>query len=243
MASVVGDFICATRNLLSQGFRSLPVILGGSSLILGMTQGNFNFLFFFVGMFILAPTGALFLNILWELIFSNTPWWFTVPKHLWLLETATAEACALYTIGNPIDKAPETLNVVPTYWMTMIAFFFNYLFFNAYSLYGKQETSKASPVAVAARKSQSFISMVLLVGVGIVFTIMRYATSCETGLGLLVGWILGGSLSYGWYKFMKQCGLGRLDDLFGISNRILPLQSYQELDPTVCVPNYGTDEE
>jgi len=237
MSSALGSFICATRNILSQGFRSLPVILGGSALILGTTQGNFNFLFFFVGMFVLAPTGALFINTLWELVFGFTPWWLTVPKPFWLLEVGDTDACALYTVGIT-QGAAKFVNVVPTYWSTMIAFFFYYLFINARSLYNKQASSKASPSLVAARKSQTFISMIFLVGVAIVVTILRYGTSCETGLGLLIAWILGSSLAHGWYAFMKSCGLGRLDDLFGISNRILPLQSYEEADPTVCVPNY-----
>jgi hypothetical protein len=38
-----------------------------------MTQGNLNFLFFFVGMFILTPTASLILNVIWELLFANLP--------------------------------------------------------------------------------------------------------------------------------------------------------------------------
>jgi hypothetical protein len=240
MSSALGTFICATRNLLVQGFRSLPVILGGSALIIGMTQGNFNFLFFFVGMIILAPTGALFVNTVWELFFGFTPEWFTIPKVFWQIQTGNTDACALYTVG--VSGTPEVATVVPTYWTTMIAFFFYYLFINANALYNKQQTSKASPEAVATRKSQTFISMAFLIALAIIITILRYGTSCETGLGLLVGWILGSSLAHGWYKFMKACGVGRLDDLFGISNRILPLQSYEELDPTVCLPNYEKED-
>jgi hypothetical protein len=40
-----------------------------------------------------------------------------------------------------------------------------------------------------------------------------------------------------WYKFMRRCGLGRLDDIFGINNRILPMQSYETKEPTVCLPS------
>ena len=62
--SVISPFVCSTRNLLAQGFRSLPVILGSAVLVLGLAQGNFNLLFFFVGMCILAPTVTLGTNML-----------------------------------------------------------------------------------------------------------------------------------------------------------------------------------
>ena len=225
--------ICASRNFLSQGFRSLPVLLGGSIFFLGMAQGNFNLMFFFVGMFILTPLTAIFVNGIWELIFINTPGWLTVPPDMWLLSSANVEACNIFSVGAA--AASTTLNVVPSFWMSMIAFFFTYLFTNAKSLYEKQETSNAPKMAVVARKSQAVISMIIVTGLAVLITILRYGTSCETGLGILVSWILGSYLGYNWYKFMLNCGLGRLDDLFGINNRILPQQSYEDLDPTVCV--------
>ena len=83
--------------------------------------------------------------------------------------------------------------------------------------------------------------MLIVVAVGVLTTITRYASTCESMLGILVSWIVGGGLGYMWYEFMRSCGLGRLDDLFGISNRILPLQSYEEADPTVCVPDAKKD--
>ena len=119
----------------------------------------------------------------------------------------------------------------------MMAFFYTYLFSNALMLYTIQETSKAPKSAIEARKSQAMSSMILVVVLAVFSLIMRYATGCETGLGLLLSSALGYSLSHGWYKFMRNCGLGRLDDLFGISNRILPMQSYETSDPTVCLPS------
>lgn len=229
----MSDFICSTRNLLSQGFRSLPVMLGGSILLLGLLQSNFNLLFFFTGLFLITPIAATILNGVWELLFSLTPAWLTIPQQFWIVLGGGTEACSIFTSSS----GPSTpINSVPSYWMSMIAFFFSYLFFNAYTLYTKQGESKAPQEAIMARKSQAVMSMILLSAIGILFTIMRYGTSCETALGILVSWLLGGGLAYGWYEFMKRCGMGRLDDLFGISNRILPMQSYEENEPSVCVP-------
>lgn len=234
-STAVGDFICATRNTLAQSFRGLPVLLGGAVLFLGLTQGNFNLLFFFSGMFIVATTAAMVVNGLWEMIFSNTPSWLTIPASLWQTTAGNAEACNLFTIGFS-DKT-VMMNTVPSFWMTMMAFFFSYLFSNAMKLYNMQENSKAPKIQVTARKSQAITSMFVIVAVALVTTILRFSTSCETLLGIMGSWALGGYLGYAWYEFMRGCGLGRLDDLFGISNRILPLQSYEEADPTVCLPD------
>jgi hypothetical protein len=235
MDSWIGDFICSSRNVIAQGFRALPVILGGAVLFLGLTQGNFNFLFFFAGLFILAPTSALILNAIVEFIFSIVPDWLKLPDPMWIVPNGTAEQCSLITVG-PLEGVPGPVVVVPTYWMTMMAFFYGYLLFNAIRLYTRQADSKASPHLVDARKNQALISIVLVSVLAILTTIFRYATGCETGLGVLVSVALGGSLAYGWYNFMRACGLGRLDDLFGISNRLLPYQSKEDLEPSVCMP-------
>ncbi len=239
MASVVGDFIFTTRHILAQGFRSLPVILGGAIAVLGLTQGNFNLLFFFVGLCILTPTAVLLLDVLWEGAFSPTsilPSWLKIPEALWLVPAASAEQCTLVARGA-LQGIPGAANTVPSYWITMIVFFMFYLFINAYDLYNKKEVDGSDPHAVKARKSQAVISMIIVIALAILFTVMRIATSCETLLSVVVSWVLGYGLSYGWYSFMRACGMGRLDDLFGINNRILPQQSMEERTPTICAPS------
>ena len=235
MASVLGDIICSSRNFISQGFRSLPVILAGTTLLLGATQGNFNFLFFFVGLFVLAPTAALIVNGLTELAFVNVPILKLIPDILWLVPGGAGAQCALFSMPLSGDVS-IAMNSVPTYWMTIMAFFYSYLFQNALSLYEQQASSKAPANAISARKAQAGMCMAIIVALAIITTILRYATACETALGIIVAWGLGIGIGVGWYSFMKACGLGRLDDLFGINNRILPLQSYEDSDPTVCVP-------
>jgi hypothetical protein len=80
----------------------------------------------------------------------------------------------------------------------MMAFFFVYLFENALYLYKKQQTNKAPSQAVTARKAQALISMIVIVILGILFTIMRYATACETGVGVFLSILLGGYMAHGW---------------------------------------------
>lgn len=233
MASVIGDFVCGTRNFLAQGFRSLPVILASAVLILGLTQANFNLLFFFVGMFILSPLTALITNALCEFLFAKGPVWL---QPLWAVPNGAAMACQIFTIG-PSQPLGTPVNVVPSYWLTMMAFFFAYLILNAWNLYTLQANSKAPEAAVNARKSQAIMSIAIIGVLAVATFLLRYmSTGCETGFGVGLSAILGGGIAWGWYTFMRNCGLGRLDDLFGISSRILPMQSYEDVAPTVCVP-------
>ena len=237
MGSFLGDLACNIRSMTSQGFRSLPVLLAGSILVLGLAQGNFNLLFFFTGMFVLTPLATVILNMIVEFIFGIWP--FTnISKLFWQSDHANAEQCTLFATperGKEFNP-PTGGTVVPSYWTTIMAFFFSYLYFNANNLYDKPIDPNAPKKAVIARQSQSMISMIVLIITGILFTFFRYSTSCDTALGIFVSWILGYYLASGWYKFMKSCGLGRLDDLFGISNQLLPHQSYEDEDPKVCVP-------
>ena len=38
---------------------------------------------------------------------------------------------------------------------------------------------------------------------------------------------------------MRNCGFGRFDDIFGISNRLLSPEANETIPPTVCVPTKG----
>lgn len=230
MSSIISQFVCGSRSFFSQGFHSLPVVLSTTILVLGITQGNLNLLFFFVGLGIVAPLVSFLSNIALEFLFTK----LSVPPNLWQMAAGNAEQCILFT--KTTSSLAETMNVVPSYWITMMAFFFTYLFTNALDLYNKQSSSKASTAAVDARKSQTMISMITIIITGIIFTIFRFSTGCESGLGVTVSLVIGVLLANGWHAFMRQCGLGRLDDVFGISNRLLPLQSYEGPDNTVCVP-------
>jgi len=129
-------------------------------------------------MFLFTPIAAGLVNMLWELIFSNVHGWFAPPPELWKLPNGDAQACSIFTIGG--TEQPTTINVVPSYWMTMMAFFFVYLFENAYKLYIKQQAEKAPSQAVMARKAQALISMIVIV----VLYVSCYATQPHVRLDL-----------------------------------------------------------
>lgn len=236
MSEFLGDLICGTRNLLIQGFRSLPVLLGSSLLFMGLTQGNLNMLFFFTGLFIAAPLATFLVNLLSEWVFGKLldsaegrEWW-TVPF-------ATAEQCTLF--GTPVRGTEGSVAgpfcVVPTYWVVIMSFFFAYLLSNGSELLRKPASEKADPTLVSARKSQAILSITIVSLLMLFTVVLRYVTGCETALGMGIGALLGGWLGIGWFAFMRKCGMGRLEDVFGITNQILPTQSTEEQPPVVCV--------
>ncbi|NBW85173.1 MAG: hypothetical protein EBR50_07700, partial [Proteobacteria bacterium] len=76
-----------------------------------LAQGNFNLLFFFVGMFILTPVAVILANALFEFIFVNV-----LPdslQSLWLVANAGAPQCAIFTTAETANYA---LNGVPSLW-------------------------------------------------------------------------------------------------------------------------------
>ena len=230
--SFVGEFVCNTRNIVAQGFRSLPVLTSSAVLTLGLIQGNVNFILFAVGLLVLAPLGALLLNVATEFIFSYFPRIFPTP--LWQVPAADAGQCNLFAL---LPNGPPTpFNVVPTYWTTVTMFFYTYVFLNGLKLYRWQSHSRASVEAVEYRKYQTAIALFIIALLATVSIAFRAATSCETALGMSLGVLVGVLLGYGWYEALKACGLGQLDDIFGIFNRLLPLQSYEDNEPNVCVP-------
>ena len=238
MGSFLAELFCSIRHTTSQSFRSLPVLLGSAIFVLGLVQANLNLLFFFVGMFILTPLATVISNMIFDYVFDILDWFMPGMKIFTESKDVDAAQCALFTtpVYGAEFKTPVSGTVVPAYWLTMMAFFFSYLYFNASSLHDVKPEPNAPKKSILARESQSFIAMITVIITAILFTFARFTTSCDTGFGVLISWILGIYLAYFWYGFMRSCGLGRLDDIFGISNQLLPHQSFQDEDPTVCVP-------
>jgi hypothetical protein len=230
MASSIGNFVCEIRNFLDQGFRGLPTILASCIFLLGLLQGNLTYIFFFVGLFIVAPLSVLGFNGLFS-------WLYTLLKggeqsSMFYSPTGGAEQCLMFPVF-PSATLGGSMFVVPSYWVTIISFFFIYLFINAVSVYLEKSQEGASDEAVRRRKFQTGSSMFVILAFYIIFMILRYSSSgCETPLGMITGFIVGGTLSYGWYEAMKACGLGIFDDIFGIKTQMLVMES-QKIDPTV----------
>jgi len=53
-------------------------------------------------------------------------------------------------------------------------------------------------------------------------------------MGIVMGILIFGPLGYGWYTMLSKSNEGRLADLFGISNRILPASATKLDGPVAC---------
>jgi hypothetical protein len=221
MSSSVGSFVCGLRNFLDQGFRSLPTILANCILLLGLIQANLTYLFFFIGLFIAAPLASFGLNMGLSMLYNKFLTNYISPD-LFYLATGGAEQCQMFPVF-PIPALGGSSFVVPSYWVTIISFFFFYLFYNAYNVYNYESEKGASQEGIKRRKFRTGSSMFVLPLIYIIIMILRYSVSnCETPLGMIIGAGLGSFISYWWYIWMKSCGLGNYDDIFGIQTQILP---------------------
>lgn len=214
------DLVCSIRNFLAQGFRSLPTIIGGAILVLGLTQANYNYLFFFLGMILFAPSAALITNLFLELAASK----FKFIKDAFSVLGGSADQCSLFPILSSKNLNIESF-FAPSYWMATIAFFFGYILANASYLMLNVNDIDVSNDAKSLIKTQMITSIVIIFIVAILTFIARFAlTGCETGASMFLG-ILFSLLGWGWYDIVHRCKFGQFSDLFGISNRSYKVES------------------
>ena len=216
MDKVIKNLVYSSREFLVQGFRNMPIIILSTLLFIGTVQANFNYLFLATGMFLIVPTAVLLLNMISEFILPI----ITDNSNIWMkFSPPTCNILSSKSVPTNI-----LMNVTPSYWTPIMSFFFTYMFLNAYRLYNFSlgDKSLQNETGEDARKTQSIVAMILIILIGLLFLLLRITTGCETLLGYTLGLLVGGSLAYGWHAFLKACGMGRLDDMFGITSRILP---------------------
>jgi hypothetical protein len=229
MSSVIGNIIFGIREFVFQTFRGFPVIILGSILAFSVFQSNFNLMLVWIGLFLLTPIVVFGINQIVATLLSN-PLNASTNTFWKIFQNDT---CRMF---GPAGGTSPML-VFPSYWTSIMSFLFFYLFMNAYNIYSMPDQPKSPQESNDRRKSQTMIAMILLTIAAVITFVFRYAlTGCETMPGMIMGVLTGSLLGYGWYSFLAACGVGRLDDVFGIKNRILPMQVHSEQAPNMCVP-------
>lgn len=224
--------ILGLREYVLLSLKELPLIASAGPLFVGIVQGNINLILFALGTAILAPTAAALIGgvLRWPLT------WFNVPVNIW--KVAASDVSHLLPEAPLVDstRMRAAVNVVPTYWFTMSVFFFSYLALNAIALYKEPSQKGADTEKVENRKNQAVMSLILIItlGIAILGAKVWLSSGSETLLGISVGTLTGGVAAYGWFSFLRQCGMGRLEDVFGIQARILPEAAFGDT-PVVCV--------
>ena len=243
------DVISDIRVFLYGGIRSLPLTLAGTMILLGTFTANYAMLFFLVGYLILIPILAHIFNmIVGEGILEALK--------IESLKTNIGDICRV-TIPYETTKnmrGAESKIVLCSEWLAMMAFFFTYLFFNAYELYKYEPTDSTPDVSLTVtstdasdiikaqnRTTQAGFAMASIVLVGLLVIGYRiFYSGCEgtTISAIVCRIIMVGLFCYGgywWYVFLGSIGQNRLSDLFGIANRLLAPGAVTNA-PIACVP-------
>ena len=209
------------------GMRTLPITLAGTMAIIGLFTANYAMMFLLAGFIIVAPLLALFINMLADLAYVNLGWNF--------LRTKASDICDVSipfsTMSNP-SKSGD-VSILCTSSFGMICFFFGYILTNAVELYTQKHEEGADPAKVSNRKTHAVLAIASIVIFSFIAIGFRMYTGCEPTIGFLAAPLFG-ALGLGWYNMLSKQSGGRLADIFGISNRILPSSASTSV---ACIPS------
>ena len=210
------------------GMRTLPITLAGTMVILGLFTANYAMMFFLFGFMIVTPILSAILNKIADAL--------VLAFNFNIFKTKTSDICKIVipysTLSNP--SKVENENIVCTISFAMICFFLGYMMTNAVTLYRRPVEDGADPVKVSNRTSRAILSIISIVVFAIIAIGFRIYAGCEPNVGIVMGVLIFGALGYGWYTMLSGPSDGRLADLFGISNRILPASATAD-KPVACI--------
>ena len=246
------------QYFLVTGLKTLPLTIGGTLLIVGLTVANYPMLFFLVGYLLFVPLITFLFNVLMSMIKSDdNPDWL---KSIWpiLYSAKDKNVCNVISGVDGITKTDGFDNTV-SYWVAMTGFLLGYLITNAMTLYRKEtlyppvnvdqnstteEQAKAQAAAkdradagASNRKSQTLMAIIILSLLICVIVYMRIWDGCDGFLSLIFGVVFGG-IGVGWYQMLAKVGDDRLSDLFGIANRLMIPEAMFNA-PYACLPQAG----
>jgi hypothetical protein len=214
------SLLAASRMTILLAFKSLPLLLISFVGFLAIGLGNLGLFMLFIGHAIAVP-------IITELLHLGTG--------------STANMSTSNDIAQLVSLVPTTgasytapVNIMPSYWMAHISFFFGYLLMNAVSIYTQVADKTADKNMVTSRKSRAATIISSVVILLLVLSALRiYATGLETmgGVGLAI--VVLGFAGVGWYKLAETWG-ARNSDIFGIASQMVTQESGNNT-PMTCV--------
>jgi hypothetical protein len=240
LTTLIGDI----RAFVYNGLNVLPLTIIGTSLLLSLMTANYALLFMLFAMILIVP-GILFgANLLIDLFNSKrTPG--SAPPSRWFA-ASYSDACDLIP-PFPIPSKPASAMsyTFGSYWLAMVSFFFGYTIANGVALLKKETqqpvtdddaTQKMVTQGANNRKAQAIAAIVASVVLFIIVFVMRHMnTTCEPYLLSIFSVIAFGGLGAGLYGFLAVRGEDRLSDIFGIANRLLSPDAYNN-KPYACLP-------
>ena len=229
--------IGSIKEYVYRGFQQLPLVVGSTSLLFTIATGSIAHANIVLGMGILMPLYTVILqNVLaWSMnyLFPGSIFW----------KRATGDTCKIipdYKKTATLEFFANTTDgVVPSYWLTSMAFFIGYSISNAVDSLQTPAAPGSNEINYQQRNTHATIVIVILsIFTIFIFSIRFIFTSgCEgLGYGGIILSILTASGAAGLgnlvYKISRACG-ARSSDLFGILSQILPSSSTSPM-PVVC---------
>lgn len=212
----------SVKTILLLAFRSLPLLIISFIGFLAIGLGN-------MGLFILFIGHALAVPIVTEMIHVAT-------------KNNTDNLTSYNDVTQLVPTVPSTgvsyrnlVNIMPSYWMAHISFFFGYLLTNAVDIYTSQPLDKnASPILIESRKSRAATIMSITIILLLVLSYLRISTTgVEQFSGIILAIVLLGFTGVGWYYLAKGLG-ARNSDIFGITVQMISQETAKD-KPMTCV--------
>jgi hypothetical protein len=227
------------KYFLLSGYQSLPFVLGGTFLILGLYTAQFSMLFFLIGYLVLTPLLTLILNWFASIVIPST-WNHTNAS---FLLSSDSDICNMLSLPSSDKDNNASVKTIVTPWLSMVAFFLGYIGMNAYSILNKpveyppkadEATKKATDNKAMLRRTQVTVGIVCIAVLAFFVVIMRtLVTKCDSIVGGFLSSIFVG-LGVFWYMLLSLNNNDRLSDLFGIANRLLVTSALNDA-PYACL--------
>jgi hypothetical protein len=129
---------------------------------------------------------------------------------------AAADNCAII----PGDTIAVTR--IPSVYLAHVAFFFTFLFTNAYYVFNESKNDDTPTMQYDNRRYRSGMIMATIVTLYLIIVFARYnITGCDSSLGVLYTTVAFGALGFGTYKLAEICG-ARTADILGIMSSYVP---------------------
>ena len=237
------DILLDIKLFIYGGIISLPLALAGSFLVIGLCTCHYGILFFLLGFLVIVP---LIVYII-DLFFLNSN--KNILNQCNLVYPFGSAGHNINQLNVSSESSESSKYSIVSYWTAMVSFFFGYILMNAIKLYTMDTKVDSMEIAsneindtkVNNRKYRSIISMIMIIVIGIsIFSIRAFMMKCEMNnmtekviyFVTIFSFIGVGIL---WYYMLSKIYNGKMSDIFGISNRLLPPAAINN-DPIACLP-------
>ena len=202
-------------------FKSLPLLLISFIGFLAIGLGNLGLFVLFIGHALIVPTITEALH-------------YGTKGSLSSMTTSNDIAQLVSLVPSTGASYDKPVNIMPSYWMAHISFFFGYLLMNAIAIYTQVSDKNAAPTAVSTRKARAATIIASVVIFLVVLSGLRiYATGNESIAGVALAVVVLGLAGVGWYYVAQTCG-ARNSDIFGIASQMMAQESSKN-KPMTCV--------